>query len=196
MIPQELKQLADALSFLPGIGPRQALRLAFYITREGKKDIELALLAMNKVRLCTHCFFPHALTGELCSICKDSHRTQPVIAIVEKETDLISIENSKSFSGTYFILGELQKNGLLETSHRERLLALTRRIAKLPQAKAKELIIALSPTTNGDLTTSQLLRELAPYAEKITRLGRGIPIGGEVEFADEETLGEALKNRG
>ncbi len=188
MIPEEIKNLADAFSQMPGIGPRQALRLAFFMAR-GKNDLKKALAKMATIKACSTCFFPQASHSNLCGICSDSKRDQSVVAIIEKETDLISIEQTKKFTGTYLVLGELQKNGLLEKSHKDRLASLKK------HPNLKEIIIALSPTAYGDLNASQIEKEIAPLAKKISRLGRGLPTGGEIEFADEQTLSDALRHR-
>lgn len=196
MLPEEIEKVAAALAELPGIGPRQALRLAFFLAREKKPRLLLSLESLNKLKLCKKCFFPHSSAHSLCSICSDTKRDELVIALVEKETDLLSLEKTKSFSGVYFILGEAQKSGVLSPEAKSRIEALKSEILGSKEGEAKEIILALSPTAYGDLSVGILERELSGFAKKITRLGRGLPTGGEVEFADEQTLKESLKNRG
>ena len=115
--------------------------------------------------------------------------------VVEKETDLMSIEKARAFDGVYLVLGELTRSGALEEEQKKRLETLKATIEKRSKAKADEIILALNPTTYGDITASLIQRELAPFAKKISQLGRGIPTGGEIEFADEETLTHSLLRR-
>ncbi len=195
MTPDPIKQLAAALAELPSIGPRQALRLAFHLVSGGGqelKDLSLALLKAGSLATCPQCFFITNDADGICSICADKNRDQTMVAIVEKETDLITLERAKSFTGTYLVLGQLRSDGVLESRHKNRLQTLKKRFAVAP---AKEIILALSPTTYGDVQASVISQELKGVAEKITRLGRGIPTGGEIEFSDEATLSDALKNR-
>jgi recombination protein RecR len=203
MFPDSLKRFVDIVSALPGIGPRQATRLAFYLIRHGKTsiaDLAEAAARLSGIHTCARCFFPYEMkrgmqAGEnLCSICADPKRDQLAIAIVEKETDLLSLEKSKKWRGRYLVLGELGKDGMLDTEQKLRLKSLTGALAK-GSGQANEILIGLNPTTLGDIEAGLILEELKPFAKKITRLGRGLPTGGEIEFADEETLGGALENR-
>ncbi|MFA7201811.1 MAG: toprim domain-containing protein [Candidatus Paceibacterota bacterium] len=198
MIPENIQRFIQTFSRLPSIGPRQATRLAFRLIAWGPARIAAlsqALTGLAQVKTCTRCFFVHTNTDSLCSLCKDTHRASDIYMLLEKETDLISIERTGKYAGTYFILGELTKSGVLEDIHIARLAVLKQSIENTPQKKAREIIIALNPSTYGDLHTALLIKELAPYTEKITRLGRGIPTGGEIEFADEDTLGHSLERR-
>ena len=115
--------------------------------------------------------------------------------VVEKETDLISLENTKKFAGRYFIIGEIPKTGVLETSQKLRLQNLKTFIQKELGGKAQEIVLGFNPTSLGDLQASLLMKELAPLTAKMSRLGRGLPTGGEIEFADDETLGASLDRR-
>ncbi|MDE2001303.1 MAG: toprim domain-containing protein [Patescibacteria group bacterium] len=198
MLPNPIKRFVDAFSKLPSIGPRQATRLAFYIAGLGKnriKEIADAVAGLADLTTCARCFRTHVGGGKLCAICADPTRDKSTIAIVEKETDLLSLEKAKKFNGWYFLMGELRKTGELEPEQKMRLTSLKEFIQKELRGKAQEIILAISPTVYGDLNAALLKKELEPLAEKITRLGRGIPTGGEIEFADEETLGNALDNR-
>ncbi len=198
MIPEPIKNLIDALKKLPSIGPRQATRMAFYIAREERASVAefiSALAGVQNLRPCSDCFLIHQNSGGLCNICGDPARKADVVAIVEKETDLISIEKAKKFIGKYLILGDLGRGGILEHPQRARLMALKSRLAKLGDGIAEEIILAVNPTVYGDLAAAAIGAELVGVAKKITRLGRGIPTGGEIEFADEETLGQALDGR-
>ncbi len=113
---------------------------------------------------------------------------------MEKETDLLSIENTSKFKGRYLVLGDLKKNGALDIQQKLRLNAL-KSLVKKQDYLLEEIIIAVNPTTYGDLNADIIAKELKPFAKKISRLGRGIPTGGEIEFADKETLSEAIERR-
>ena len=117
------------------------------------------------------------------------------IAVVEKATDLLSLEKTKKFKGRYLVLGDLKKTGVLASEQKLRLGALKTFIEALPGKKATEIILAINPTAYGDLNASMLKTELEPHARRFSRLARGIPTGGEIEFADEETLSGALEGR-
>lgn len=201
MLPEPIKNFSDLFSKLPSIGPRQAIRLAFHITALGKAKIkELAdvIAELNKMSTCPNCFSIFYLGlghKNLCNICLDSKRQKNIIAVVEKETDLVSLERTKKFNGRYLVLGNLQKTGILDSEQKLRLNSLKKFIQKELDGKAEEIIIAFNPTTYGDLNAAMIAKELKNYSHKISRLGRGIPTGGEIEFADEETLGSALERR-
>lgn len=204
MLPDQIKKFIDYFSELPSIGPRQATRLAFYLLRQGKANIaELAevIHSLTDIKTCSQCFFPYEISKKyagtkenLCSICSNLGRRQDIVAIVEKETDLMSLEKAKKFNGRYLILGDLGKDGMLDSEQKLRLNHL-KNILKKNFGQAEEIIVALNPGTLADLETSLIFQELKPFAKKITRLGRGLPTGGEIEFADEDTLGGALDNR-
>src|SRR3989344_5104271 len=131
MIPDTIQKLAKLLSSLPGIGPRQALRLAFYLARLGKqeqKQFQEAVTTLSHLKECGECFAISEHSGPLCAICSDAKRSSKLIAIVEKDTDLITLEKSKKFTGRYFILGDLKKAGMLDTLHKTRLAHLRQRV--------------------------------------------------------------------
>lgn len=207
MLPDSIKKFVEIFSQLPSIGPRQAMRLAFKLIAGGKNKIDEianAIADLRYLKICSECFFVHQnppAGGNLCDICRDPQRQKGVVMIIEKETDLISIERTKKFKGRYLILGDLSKAGVLESDQKLRLNNLKSFIKKefgSPSAgsgQAEEIIIATNPTTYGDLNASIIAKELESFARKITRLGRGIPTGGEIEFADEETLASALERR-
>jgi recombination protein RecR len=201
-LPTPIQKVVDELSDLPGIGPRQAIRLAFYLISGGKEDIRTLATSINdlgNIKVCERCFFIHQNTGALCDICKNASRKQNIIMVIEKETDLVSLENTGKYIGRYFIIGEIPKTGFLEDWQKLRLQSLKSFIEK-PEpeglgGKAEEIIFGFSPTSLGDLQASLLMKELVPLAKKVSRLGRGLPTGGEIEFADDETLGSALERR-
>lgn len=192
MTPDSIKKLASLLTELPSLGPRQATRLAFHIAGMPTQEVvELAKTLAETARLkrCLLCFRIDSLEKGLCTICANPRRDQGVVAVVEKETDAITLEKTKAFKGRYFVLGDLPKDGALSANQRNRLTALKE------GPEIKELILAFSPTTYGDLGASIVADHLRGVAQKITRLARGIPTGAEIEFADEQTLESAIKNR-
>ena len=200
-LPDPIKNFIDHFSKLPSIGPRQATRLSFFIINSGKKEIEeikKSFEELEKMDICEDCFFvfmPKNNADKKCNICSDNQRNHKIIAVVEKETDLISLEKTNKFNGVYFIVGNLQKNGMLGVEQKNRLTKLKNRIKKELGGQAEEIIVAINPTTYGDFNATILSKELKDFTKKITRLGRGIPTGGEIEFADEDTLGNALERR-
>ncbi|PIU99318.1 recombination protein RecR [Candidatus Wolfebacteria bacterium CG03_land_8_20_14_0_80_36_15] len=198
MLPSPIEKFIEIFSKLPGIGPRQGTRLAFHFINAGKDKIDEAARAINNLKslkLCSQCFAPHLNEGCLCDICKDPRRDKKFIAIIEKETDQLSLEKTKKFRGIYLILGELVKTGVLENIQKLRLNHLKSFIEKELGGQAEEIILAINPTAYGDLNALILTQELKPFAKKITRLGQGLPRGGEIEFADEETLTSAFERR-
>ena len=198
MIPESIQKFIESFSKLPSLGPRAATRLAFYLIKldpESFKNLESSLGNLKRINRCEQCFFLKDSKNQSCSICADPKRNPKIIAIIEKETDLLSIEKTANFKGKYLILGEVSERGLLESTQKLRLAYLKNRIQKEFNGKIEEIIIAVNPTTIGDFTASAIREELKNSAEKITRLGRGIPTGGEIEFSDEETLSQALERR-
>lgn len=188
MLPEPIKKFVDAFAKLPGIGPRQATRLAYHISSLGKgevNEIAKSVDGLGALGRCKTCFLTTP-GKDICQICSDPGRQQNLVAIVEKETDLLSLEKTKKFNGRYLVLGDLKKDGMLNEMQKLRLRTIK---------NADEVILALNPTTYGDLNSTIITQELKDSAKLITRLGRGIPTGGEIEFADEETLSGALDNR-
>ncbi len=199
MLPEEIKKFIDEFEKLPSIGPRQATRLAFKLISSGQSklsDLSSAISGLKKVKICPRCFFVHSEISAVCPICSDKSRINDTFMIIEKETDLMSIERTKKYNGKYLVIGELTKSGVLESWQKLRLNILKKIISdEMKDEKAKEIIIALNPTTYGDLNSSVIEKELKDYSQKISRLGRGIPTGGEIEFADSETLSHSLTRR-
>ena len=182
-----IQKLIHLFSKFPTVGPRTAARFVFYLMKLPKTEIEDLIASISslreKVKLCSFCFNPFEGEGDLCPICSNPTRDKTLLCIVEKETDLIPLEKTKKYKGRYFILGgtvKLRADDLL---------------AKIKNSEIKEIIIATNPTTEGEAATLYLERLLKPLNKKITRLGRGLPVGGELEYADEETLGSAFDGR-
>lgn len=198
MIPEIIKNFIEVFSKLPSIGPRQASRLGFYIANldpSSLNAIEKAINGFKFLNRCERCFFLKEKNKKLCSICANPNRNPQIVAIVEKETDLISLEKTGAFKGHYLVLGALAEKGVLEAMPKLRLQSLKNRIQKDFGGKIKEIIIALNQTTYGDFTANLIKEQFRHLSEKITRLGRGIPTGGEIEFADEDTLKAAFERR-
>lgn len=194
-----MQRVIAQLAELPSIGPRQATRLAFYLIGAGGGALEsLArdMADLARIKRCERCFFVHAREGTLCDICANENRRHDVIMIVEKETDLLSLENTGKFPGRYLVLGGIPRSGVLTEAQKLRVQALKRFITETLGGKAQEIVLALNPTNAGDFHADIISRELGPLTAKMSRLGRGLPTGGEIEFADDETLGSALERRG
>ncbi len=197
-LPDPIQKVVDELSELPSIGPRQAIRLAFHLINEGPdrlRNLGGAIEGLAKMKVCTRCYFIHQNEGDLCDICANPARNAKTIMAVEKETDLLSLENTKKYTGRYFIIGQVPKTGFLEPWQRTRLAALARSVKEDLGGQADEIILAFNPTSLGDFQASLLMKELTPLAKRISRLGRGLPTGGEIEFSDDETLGASLERR-
>lgn len=193
-----IKRLIDVFSKFPTIGPRTASRFVYYIIKLSNEDFNNLLISLTelrkKIKTCPFCFNPFEENGNvLCPICSDKSRDKSVLCIVEKENDLLSIEKTKKYKGIYFILnGTL--SGLNEKDiEKIRIKELEQRLKKMNNLK--EIIIALNPTPEGETTALYLERKLKTMPIKTTRLGRGLPAGGELEYADEETLESALEGR-
>lgn len=198
-LPDPIQKVSEELAELPSIGPRQAIRLAFFLVGRSKQNIRnlaVSIDHLRNIKICERCFFIHQNPGELCDICGNANRNQGIIMVIEKETDLVSLENTNKFTGRYFIIGDITKTGILEEWQKLRLQSLKTFIQEhLSDGQADEIIFAFNPTSLGDLQTSLLIKELRPFAKKNSRLGRGLPTGGEIEFADDETLASSLERR-
>lgn len=209
--PKSIQKLIDSFSKFPTVGPRTATRFVFYLMKVSKEEIEELIKAITnlkkEVKICSFCFnpfdpsFAKASGGsDVCKICADKTRDKTLLCIVERETDLNSIEKTKKYKGLYFILGGTISNLRKEEIKKFPIKKLIARIRKpknfvMPDVKIKEIIIATNPTTEGESTTLYLERKLKPLGIKITRLGRGLPVGAELEYTDKETLGSALEGR-
>jgi len=196
MYPPSIQKLIAIFSKFPTVGPRTAARFVFYLMKtsdtELKEIAESIASLKSMVKQCSFCFNPFEGEENLCEICRDPRRNQNILCIVEKETDLVPIERTKKYPGRYFVLG-----GALSRFNREDLkdLRTAELLARVGQKEIQETIIATNSTTEGESTALYLERLLKPLGKKTTRLGRGLPLGGELEYADDETLGSALDGR-
>ncbi len=197
-------KLSNLLNKLPNIGPRQAKRLAYFFARYDPKILdEIAKLfwdVSKKINICESCNFVFEKENKnqkLCSICSDSKRDNKIICVVEKDTDLISIEKTGKYKGVYYILGGLINTFENEVDKSINLKLLISKIKKslVDKDPIKEIVLALNFTSEGYLTANEIKNRLKPFGVKVTQLGIGLPVGSEVEFADTETLIEAFKNR-
>jgi len=211
--PKSIQKLIDLFSKFPTVGPRTASRFVFYLLNQSKGEVENLISAVDElkknIKICQFCFNPFEGGGELCQICQNPSRDKTLLCIIEKETDLVSIEKTKKYQGLYFILGgtisTLKKTDIeklrfkeLEERIKDSEIGEEDKPSSSPFAVAqviKEIILAINPTTDGEATALYLERILKPFGKKITRLGRGLPVGAELEYADEETLGNALEGR-
>lgn len=197
-LPEPAKRVIENLSKLPSIGPRQATRLMFYLVAKDSPalgSLTKNLEELKALKLCTRCYFIHENQNGLCEICANPARDPRVTMIVEKETDLMSVENTGKYKGRYLVLGAIPRTGLLDETQKARLAKFKEFIRHDLEGTAEEIILGFNPTATGDFNASLIAKELAPLAKKISRLGRGLPTGGDIEFADEETLGSALDGR-
>ena len=195
-IPAPVQDLIDAFSMLPGIGPRTASRLTFYLLRnntEVNQKLADALINLkSETALCKECFNITLAGHDLCAVCSNEQRDQDVLCVVESPMDVIVLEQSGGFFGKYHVLhGVLSP---IEGINPEdiRLEPLFQRIAN---GTYKEVIIATNPSMEGDATALYIQKQLEPYPVRITRLARGLPSGGELEYADQNTLLRALSGR-
>lgn len=189
-----LQDLIDALGRLPGIGPKSSQRIAFYVLSRPKAEAELLAQALidakEKIRFCTKC--GNIAQEELCSICRNPKRDQAVICVVEEAKDVGAIERTRSYRGLYHVLGGAIDpiNGIGPEQLRLREL-----LTRLSGDSVQEIIIATNPNIEGEATATYLTRTISPLGLKVTRLASGLPVGGDLEYADEVTLGRALEGR-
>ena len=196
MLPRPIQNLIDEFAKLPSIGPRQAARFVFHLLNQPKEEIEKfakKLFVLKKVKQCAFCnrFIE---TISLCEICKDKNRDRATICIIEKDTDIESIEKTKRYNGLYYVIGTEDEK--LQLS---RLKDLISRIKKSNKGLG-EIIIATDATTEGETIALYAARQLEELKKsypqlKITRLGRGLSTGSELEYMDEDTLTNALLGR-
>lgn len=194
-----IDELATALSRFPGIGPRQAKRFVFYLlsapTTERTKLAELISSLGKNVRQCSECLrFYNGSTAAVCNYCSDTRRDDSQLMLVEKDQDLAAVERAGTYRGRYFVLGGvLTLTGKGAIREKE----LLRNIEKRLSHGLKEIVLALSATSEGEYTVDRIHELLAPWRDhlKISELGRGLATGSELEYSDAETLRAALSNR-
>jgi recombination protein RecR len=189
-----VQDLIDELGRLPGIGPKSAQRIAFYLLGADAADVnrlaQTLLTVKEKVRFCEIC--GNVAEGERCRICLDPRRTDDVICVVEEPKDVMAVERTREFRGRYHVLGGAidPMSGVGPDDLRIREL-----LARLGQETITEIIIATDPNIEGEATATYLTRLLAPLGVTVSRLASGLPVGGDLEYADEVTLGRAFEGR-
>jgi recombination protein RecR len=196
MLPKSVQNLIDEFSRLPGIGPKSAARLTFYLLLKPKSDIESlgkSVLDLSKnLCYCKRCF--NIAESELCITCSDEKRISTIVAVVEEPLDVIALERSAGYSGLYHVLGGVISpiNGVGPDD-----LRIGQLMNRINNEEIIEILLATNPSLEGEATASYLkekIRNLKPEI-KITRIARGLPIGGDLEYADEITLRRSLEGR-
>ncbi len=194
MTPSALSVLIEELVRLPGVGPKTAQRLAFHllkVPRETAVALSEAIVALkDRTRLCARCF--NIAEADLCAVCHDPRRDSQMLCVVEEVNDLLAIEKTKEYRGLYHVLGgslsPLDGRGPDQIRAKDL-------VTRLEAGGVREVILATNPNVEGEATALYLLRLLKPFALKVTRIARGLPMGGDLEYADEVTLARALEGR-
>lgn len=194
MFTGPVQDLVDELAKLPGIGPKTAQRLAFHILKtedvDAKRLAEAILEAKEKIRFCEKCF--NLSTADLCDFCSDPRRDSTVVCVVEEPRDIWAIEKTGEFRGRYHVLGGALSpiDGIGPDD-----LRLSELIERLGPDEIKEIIVATNPNVEGDATAAYIARLMGPLGVEVSRISSGLPVGGDLEYADEVTLGRALEGR-
>ncbi len=193
-IPRPVQILIDELSRLPGIGPKTASRLTYFLLRqppEQSKSLAEALVEMKeRTRFCSICF--NMTENDPCPVCSDKAREASVLCVLEEPLDVIAIEKTRVFKGRYHVLhGAISPVDDVGPDD----LRIKELLNRLRDNKVREVIIATNPSYEGEATAMYLQKQIAPLGLKVTRLARGLPVGGDLEYADETTLARALEGR-
>ncbi|GAB4009003.1 recombination mediator RecR [Nocardioides ultimimeridianus] len=192
-----VQDLIDELGRLPGVGPKGAQRIAFHLLQADPADVrrlaEVLIEVKDKVKFCSICF--NVAEEDQCRICRDPRRDATVLCVVEEYKDVVAIERTREFRGRYHVLGGAISpiDGIgPEQLHIRELLA---RLGGGDGASVAEVILATDPNLEGEATATYLTRMLSPLGLRVTRLASGLPVGGDLEYADEVTLGRAFVGR-
>lgn len=196
ILPESIQSVINSLERLPGIGPKSASRLAFYLLRapdEVAQDLSTALANLKvKTAFCQECFNITEAGRERCEICESSRRDGSLICAVEEALDVLALERTGGFQGKYHVLqGVLSPIEGIGPDD----LKIKQLIARVSNGGVKEVILATNPSMEGDATALYLRQHLEPLGVKVTRLARGLPVGGDLEYADQNTLLRALSGR-
>ncbi|GHJ46524.1 recombination protein RecR [Catellatospora sp. TT07R-123] len=189
-----IQDLIDELGRLPGVGPKSAQRIAFHVLAADPTDIKRLAAALTRVkeqvRFCVQCY--NVAEEESCRICRDPRRREDAICVVEEPKDVVAIERTNEFRGRYHVLGGAINplEGVGPDNLRIREL-----MARLSSGKVAELILATDPNTEGEATATYLALMVKPMGITVSRLASGLPVGGDLEYADEITLGRAFEGR-
>ena len=191
---QPVQALIDELGRLPGIGPKSAQRIAFHLLKLPADDVTRLAMAITdakaRVRFCARCW--NFADGEFCPICLDDRRDTTTLCVVEESRDIVSIEKTGEFHGRYHVL--LGAMSPLDGVGPEQL-KMKELFARLEPEGVQEVIVCTNPNTEGEVTALYLARMLKPFGIRVTRIASGLPVGGDLEYADELTLGRALEGR-
>lgn len=197
MLPDPIQACIDAFARLPGIGPKTAARLVFFLLRSGESDQAYKLAQalqelVSKTSTCPVCFNMMDAEREECRICSDNSREQGIICVVEEPLDVAALERTSGFPGLYHVLhGALSPvEGITPED-----LKIKELLERVKVGDIKEVIIATNPSMEGDATGMYLQQQLGGFDLKVTRLARGLPMGGDLEYADQNTLLRALLGR-
>ncbi len=194
LIAEPLQKAIEELSKLPSIGNKTAQRLALHLLKTDKDNVDLLVKSLielkEKIRFCSVCF--NISVEDTCDICKSQKRNRAQICVVEDASDVIAIEKTNEYNGLYHVLGGVLNplEGVMVDS-----LKIKELMARLNSGEIKEIILALNPNSEGDATSVYLINTLKDYPVKISRIARGLPIGGDLEFADSATIGRAFIGR-
>jgi recombination protein RecR len=191
---EPLARLIQEFKRLPGIGQKSAQRLAFHVLRAPREDAERLALALadvkDKLGVCTVC--NNISDGEMCNFCRDPHRDHSVICVVEEPHNILPVETTRQFNGLYHVLhGALSPLRGIGPEQ----LKIANLLSRIQSGEVKELIIATNPTVEGEATAVYLARLMKPLGVRVTRIAMGIPVGSDLEFADEVTMGKSLEGR-
>ncbi len=189
-----VQDLIDELGRLPGVGPKSAQRIAFHLLQADRADVqrltEVLSVVKDKVRFCDLCF--NVSEEQLCRICSDPRRSVALICVVEEPKDIMAMERTREFRGRYHVLGGAISpiDGIGPDD-----LRITELMRRLGADPIDEVVIATNPNLNGEATATYLSRLLSPLGIPVSRLASGLPVGGDLEYADEVTLGRAFEGR-
>jgi recombination protein RecR len=193
-IAEPLLIAIEELSKLPGIGKKTAQRLAIFLLKSENPQVDNLINALKdlklKLRFCDRCF--NLSEEELCNICKNEKRDKSIICVVEEASDVMAIEKTHEYRGLYHVLGGVLSplSGITPDS-----LHIKELLKRFETEDFKEVILALNPDTEGETTSLYLAKLMKPFGITVTRIARGLPIGGDLEFADDATIGRAILNR-
>jgi recombination protein RecR len=191
---ETIQKLIDEFSKFPGIGKKTAQRMAFYVLKERKEEAEALAKAIldvkEKVKYCSICF--NITEEDPCVVCKDEKRDRSIICVVEEANDVVALEKTEQYNGLFHVLGgvlsPLDGVGPDDLKIKELLL-------RLKEKEVKEVILATNPNTEGEATAIYIAKLIKPLGIKVTRIARGLPAGGDLEYADQVTLANAIEGR-
>ncbi|MBU6314892.1 MAG: recombination mediator RecR [Acidobacteria bacterium] len=191
---QPVQALIDELGRLPGVGPKSAQRIAFHLLKLPNDDVARLARAITeakaKVRFCARCW--NVAEQEFCPICLDDRRDPGLICVVEESRDIVALEKTGEFKGRYHVLQGAMSP--LEGIGPEQL-RMKELFARIEPEDVREVILCTNPNTEGEVTAMYIARMMKPFGVRVTRLASGLPVGGDLEYADELTLGRALEGR-